>query len=421
MIFLNVFLRLMIMNKKLLIFLSMLCIFFYVDDVKAETNYYTDDGYMFRLVFDDTPLRNFVKRDFAFVYDDKDNRKHTIALFEKNYKNYKIYAGYKLENDLLITIYETREAYQNSTNIKYVVNITPELMVGTSSSIMLPKNYNDNYVVLGDDGKYTIYSGTYWSTSNGSGLDFLNLEAASYTRYNNYNVGWTQESYGGVTLIVDTEGNVQRIVNIFDNYNDLVVEIRDYARTNIFYSSHDIYDKNKNLITPKEEFETRNITSNYSLTCDEENPYIYDLNFNISDLKTNDNVVISYNSNSILLNETLTEQKNSFSIENAKTGNYHIKVYDDSGELIHENSFYIKVDSDVQIDVSDEDININSDDDVSTILNKNNIFLNKALVIVTPLIQIVVTFYNNLPTFLKLALISIFISLLIYLLVRRLT
>lgn len=421
MIFLNVFLRLMIMNKKLLIFLSMLCIFFYVDDVKAETDYYDDEGNLFRLVFDDTPLRNFVKNDFAIVYDDVDNRGYTIALFEKSYKGYIQYSGYKIENDLLITIYETTQNYQNTTNIKYVVNITPEMVTANSSSIMLPKNYIDNYVVKLSTGYYTIYSSEYRNKSSGSGLSNLNLEMASYSSFKNYNIGWTQEPYGGLLLTIDTEGNVQRIFDLNNNYNDLMVEIRDNARKNIFYSSHDIYDENKNLIIQKEEFETRTITSNYSLTCDEDNSYIYDLHFDISNLKANDNVVISYNNNSILLNETLTEEKNSFSIENAKTGNYNIKVYDDSGDLIHENSFYIKVDSDVQIDVSDEDININSDDDVSTILNKNNIFLNKALVIITPLIQIVVTFYNNLPTFLKLALISIFISLLIYLLVRRLT
>lgn len=404
------------MNKKLLIFLSMICIFFYVDDVKAETDYYDDNGNLFRLVFDNTPLRNFVKNDFAIVYDDIVSSK-TAAKFTKTNNGNELVSAYLAENELYITMYETTETYQQNNNIKYVVNIYPDFTGGTAEK---GRYWYYKHVWLNTSKLFT-YKGRSKYTTN-TGLNQIDLVYGNGNKESSYNdKGWTQESYGGLLLAVDKEGNVERIINLTENYNSLMVEVRDNARKNIFYSSTNVYDTNEKILYNKEYFDTRIITSNYSLTCDDENPYIYDLHFDISDLKANDNVVISYNDDSILLNETLTEDKNSFLIENAKTGNYNVKVYDDSGELIHENSFYIKVDSDVQIDVSDEDININSDDDVSTILNKNNIFLNKALVIITPLIQIVVTFYNNLPTFLKLALISIFISLLIYLLVRRLT
>lgn len=406
------------MNKKLLIFLTMLCIFFYVDDVKAETEYYDDEGNPFRLIFDETPLRNFVKNDFALTYNHTNTSNQLLAVISRQDGSYTSWAGYVYTQPLMIQIYETSTEYQNSTNIKYIVNVTPDVTVASSTNYGSRNNFIGNMVTKKNDGYYTI-KGKKYKTSI-AGLNYLIYGKIGDSGDGIIEYGWTQESYGGLLLTVDTEGNVQRIINVHNN-SSLTTEANNNARKNLIYTSTDVYNNGGSVIIPKEEFETRNITSNYSLTCDEENPYIYDLHFNISDLKTNDNVVISYNDNSILLNETLTEQKNSFFIENAKTGNYNIKVYDDSGELIHENSFYIKVDSDVQIDVSNEDININSDDDVSTILNKNNIFLNKALVIVTPLIQIVVTFYNNLPTFLKLALISIFISLLIYLLVRRLT
>lgn len=425
------------MNKKLLIFLSMICIFFYVEDVKAETGYYDDDGNYYTLLFENTPLRTFVTRDFALNYKYRDYTDSTdIAIIEStsNSGTYTYRKGFDKNKELLKVIYQIPDNLKNTYGYQYVMYVYPDYATGNRGAIV-PQILENKKLRRLDSGQHVVYQKQTYLRNHTLVDDVYNMLNYDINNYEG-NISINEITSTGIAptgnaeliIAVKTDGQIEVFSDLVNRTSQkwLYTAMRKSDGTApsnyLIYSSVDVYDSNgENVIIPKEEFEERTITSNYSLTCDEDNPFIYNLHFDISDLKTNDKVVITYNEDSILLNETLTEEKNSFTIENGKTGNYNIKVYDDSGELIHENSFYIKVDSDVQIDVSDEDININSDDDVSTILNKNNIFLNKALVIVTPLIQIVVTFYNNLPTFLKLALISIFISLLIYLLVRRLT
>ena len=342
-----------ILKKKILIniLLITLC-FFTITDVKAETDYYDGNGNLFRLVFDDTPLRYFVKNDFAIVYDDI-VRSKTSAKFTKTNNGNEFVSAYRAEKELYITMYETTESYQQNNNIKYVVNISPDI---TASTIDYGINWLNKTVFLNAQNLFTN-KGRNKKTTN-TGIDQLEKAEIASTESSYQDYGWTQEAYGGLLLAVDKEGNVERIVNLTENYYNLMVEIRDNARKNIFYSSTNVYDKNGKILISKDEFNKRIITSNYSLTCDDENAYIYDLHFDITDLKTNDNVVISYNNDSILLNETLTEQKSIFSIENAKTGNYNVKVYDESSELIHENNFNIEIERNINVDYSlgcDED------------------------------------------------------------------
>lgn len=87
-------------------------------------------------------------------------------------------------------------------------------------------------------------------------------------------------------------------------------------------------------------------------------------------------------------------------------------IYD---ELIPE------INQDIIIDVSDDDINISNDSGVVDLINKNNVFFNKSLGIITPLIAVVSDNYIKLPNFLKLGILVIFVCYLIYLLFRRLT
>lgn len=337
-----------ILKKKILInvLLITLC-FFGITNVKAETDYYDGNGNLFRLVFDDTPLRYFVKNDFAIVYDDL-VRSKAAAKFTKTYNGNELISAYRAENELYITMYETTETYQQNNNIKYVVNIYPDFTGGTAEKAIY---WYEKKVWLNTNKLFT-YKGRSQYTTN-TGIDQIDKVEADYKKESSYmDKGWTQESYGGLLLAVDKEGNVERIINLTENYNSLMVEVRDNARKNIFYSSTNVYNTNEKILYYKEYFDTRIITSNYSLTCDENNPFIYDLHFNISGLKANDKVVITYNDDSIVLNEILTEEKSSFSIENVESGKYNIKVYDESDELIHENEFDIVVDS---ITIEDED------------------------------------------------------------------
>ena len=60
-------------NKKKYIKIFALSLLFMISisfnaEVKAETNYFDENGVMYRLIFDDTSLKNFVKRDFALYY-----------------------------------------------------------------------------------------------------------------------------------------------------------------------------------------------------------------------------------------------------------------------------------------------------------------------------------------------------------------
>jgi hypothetical protein len=342
------------------VLLLSLC-FFGITDVKAETDYYDDEGNLFRLVFDDTPLRNFVKTDFAIVYDDLDYQGKTIARFDSTSQSgtYQYSAGYAIENELIILIFETSEKWQQTRNEKYIVNVLPDY-IGGSNNAVYPCIFFDQVIYKDEDNlnKIRAFAKKYTHTK-GFGTDLLNFRVDSNTSTNLNGVWRTAVDNYGVLLSVDKNGNWQRLTDLYNTNRTLYSEISGNAEKNVIYSSKDIYSyRTKELLISKEEFETRTITSNYSLTCHEENPYIYDLHFDINDLKANEKVVITYNDDSIVINETLTEQKNSFSIENAKTGNYNVKVYDENNELIHENDFEIEIERNINIDYSlgcDED------------------------------------------------------------------
>ncbi|MBQ2407993.1 MAG: hypothetical protein II309_01050 [Bacilli bacterium] len=326
-------------NKLLFIFCF---IFLMIPNVKAETEYYDDEGNPFRLVFDDTSLKTFVKNDFAIVYDDLVDGK-TAAKFTKTNNGNELVSAYDYREELYITIYETTETYQLNNNIKYVVNVHPSATAGTNE-------YGRHWYwkrLMKDTNKQFTYKGQVATTST-KGLNQLNFSKLGSGGSIYVGNGWTQEAYGGLLLAVDKQGNVERIINLFENYNSLMIDLRDNAINNIFYSSTDVYDSNAyKVIIKKEEFLPKRDIPNayYSLGCEENNPFIYNIYFNIENLEINDNVKI-YKEDKLLKDIKYVydpEETEIIMIENAESGYYKIDVVDENNELLYSATFHINV------------------------------------------------------------------------------
>lgn len=322
-------------NKYILLF----ALSFFILGISPVNAYYDDNGNEYRLVFEKTPLRNFVNRDFAITYQNNDYLKETIiAKFIDTSKSgtYTYNKGFDKREDLFVIIYETSQEYQNQYNVKYVAIVEADFIAGNTNAIY-PTIYKNKKLVRDiTTGKHSLYADRYQDRS-GFNPDKLNFNINNSNVLSNLFISnGAYVDSGGLIIKVKTDGEIERINDISNRASHLVTEINNNACKNVIYSSVDIIDRDGNILVEKEEFET-------------------------------------------------------------------------------------KIDSNIQIDVSDEDININSDDDVSTILNKNNIFFNKSLGIITPLIAVVSDNYIKLPNFLKLGILVIFVCYLIYLLFRRLT
>ena len=152
-------------NKKKYIKICALTILFMITisvnaEVKAETNYFDNNGVMYRLIFDDTPLKNFVKRDFALYYDKKDLQNEDIAELTATSKSgtYTYSNGFAKNKNLKMVIFETSESWQQNNNSKYIAIVIPDYIAGNYNSIAptinenvkLSKKTSGKYWFMGD-------------------------------------------------------------------------------------------------------------------------------------------------------------------------------------------------------------------------------------------------------------------------------
>ena len=344
--FLKNSLKQMILNRK---YLLIFALSFFILNISSVNAYYNEDGREFRLVFENTPLRNFVKRDFAITYQYYDNLKETlIAHFTDTSKSgtYTYEKGFDKREELFIVIYETSQEYQNQYNVKYVAIVEADYVAGNTNSIY-PTIYKNKKLVRNlETGKHALYADRYQDRT-GFNPDKLNFDI------NNSNVLKTlftsNGAYvdsGGLIIKVKTDGEIERINDISNRASHLVTEINNNACKNVIYSSVDIIDRDGNILVEKEEFQARKVTSNYSLGCDEKNPFIYNLYFYLTDLKLNEKIKI-YKDNKLIKEEEVKEELTEYitSIYDALSGTYKIEVYDIENNLIHINEFNLKVDS----------------------------------------------------------------------------
>lgn len=335
-----------ILNRK---YLLIFALSFFMLNISSVNAYYNEDGKEFRLVFENTPLRSFVKRDFAITYQFYDNLKETlIAHFTDTSKSgtYTYEKGFDKREDLFVVIYETSQEYQNQYGVKYVAIVEADYVAGNTNAIYPTIYKNKKLVKYLDTGKHALFADRY-QDRNGFDPKKLNFNI------NNSNVlktlftsnGAYMDS-GGLIIKVKTDGEIERVNDIASREPHLVTEINNNACKNVIYSSVDIIDREGNILIEKEEFQSRKVTSNYSLGCDEKNPFIYNLYFYITDLKLNEKIKI-YKDNEIIKTEQVKEELNEYitNIYDAKSGKYKIEIYDIDNNLIHTNEFDLVVDS----------------------------------------------------------------------------
>ena len=361
MIFLKNSLKKMILNKKSLLLFALS---FFILNISTVSAYYDEAGNEYRLVFEDTPLRNFVTRDFAITYQNNDYLKETIiAKFTDTSKSgtYTYNKGFDKREDLFVVIYETSQEYQNQYNVKYIAIVEADYVAGNTNAIY-PTIYKNKKLVRDiTTGKHSLFVDRYQDRS-GFNPDKLNFDI------NNSNVLKTlftsNGAYvdsGGLIIKVKTDGSIERINDIYNRESHLVTEINSNACKNVIYSSVDIIDREGNVLVEKEEFKSRKVTSNYSLTCDDTSAFIYNLNFLITDLEINDKIKI-YKDSKLIKEEVVKAKKDNYYIEitNADSNKYKIEVYDIDNNLIHTNEFNIVVDL----------ISFNEDDDALSLIDK---------------------------------------------------
>lgn len=224
-------------------------------EVKAETNYYDDNGVLYRLVFDDTQLKDFVKRDFALYYNEKDMQNNDIAKLTAVSKSgtYTYSYGFTKEKQLNIMIYETSEEWQQNNNEKYIAIVLADYVAGNYNSVR--PRINENIKGIRDkSGKYYFIMSRY-EYNNGYSIDMLNFNkndssVSHIESINNYGEG------GDTSLLiaVDKEGNITRKNDLWEYNSNLMREILNNTSANLIYSNLDIYDHETNeIVRPKDE------------------------------------------------------------------------------------------------------------------------------------------------------------------------
>lgn len=319
-------------------------------EVRAETNYYDDNGIMYRLVFDDTPLKNFVQRDFALYYNQKDLQNEDIAILTNTSQSgtYTYSMGFAKNKNLNIEIYETSQNWQETKNEKYIAIILPDYIScnkGTpkiNENIKLKKQTNNKYWFFGND----------YKKQGVSGINLLNFNK------NESNVAFREniEYYEGsatadIVIVVNKDGIIKRVSNLWDTNENLINELNKNARSNLIYSSVDVYDNTgTTIIKPKEDFEVRKdiiVKKEIKVNPNESN----EINFKIYNLKKNDKIKFikkdkngNYTENDII-ETTITidlNENQSYLIkdENVKENKiYDIKIYNSKNEIIYNEEY----------------------------------------------------------------------------------
>ena len=318
-------------------------------EVKAETNYFDDNDVMYRLIFDDTNLKNFVQRDFALYYNERDMQNEEIAKLtsENNANRYSL--GFAKNKELKIVIYKTSEEWQQNNNEKYIVSVIPDYSAGSQDTIY--PSINDDIIIKKnkENGNY-YFMGTRWIWYGGFNLNYLNF-SKNINGVNSFREATITNltGNGDLVIIVNKDGTIKRYTDIENNNNSLYQEIQTNAKYNIIYSSIDIYDLGTGqIIRPKDEVRKQiRIEKDIKVNQDESN----EINFKIYNLKKDDKIKIikkdksgNYTENDII-EKTITinlNENQSYLIkdENIKENKiYDIKVYNNKNEEIYSEEY----------------------------------------------------------------------------------
>ena len=382
-------------------------------NVKAETNYFDDNGVMYRLIFDDTQLKDFVKRDFALYYNEKDLQNEDIAKLTATSKSgtYTYSNGFAKNKDLKIIIFETSESWQQNNNQKYIVYVLPDYVSGNYNSV--DTRINDNVIVKrGDTYKYYWFSGDRYYKDREFGLDNLNFNK------NDSNVkmqsGIQLNGINGDTellIIVNKDGTIKRWNDLIEYNENLWEEIIQKARYNLIYSNLDVYnEQGTEIIRPKEDFETRNITYTYEKVKNNE---LYDIEFSVKGLKKGDKIFLgNYDSD----NEKYLQQFNIISnTENpnarfvfndiSKNARIDILIKDEKDNILISES--VNIDIDIFEDLKNGNIN----DFFTYVNNFINNKINKPIKNIMNSFQLL---FNRLDVDLQIGIVIIFLIMIIF-------
>ena len=400
-------------NKRFIFALSFFILInvSFIVNVSAETDHYDENNVMYRLIFDDTQLKDFVNRDFALYYNAKDMQNKDIAKLTSQSGSYNYSIGFAKEKKLNILIYETSKTWQQNRNEKYIAIILPDYYSGTGTSATIHENVK---AVKNDDLGYLFKGDRYIKFI--SNENYLNFNKNEYDRAILYNY---LADYGGdVVLIiaVDKEGNVSRKNNLYDTDKNLYNEIAN-STSNLIYSSVDVYnDEGTEIIKPKEDFEIKkNVEEQIEIVKGEVGKNIkfkynnlkenYLIDIKRKDVETKKNLEWKYNpirpniTFSTIEFEDLTD---SYIFERT--------VYDENKNIIFQKEEIIEFGG-----LFDE---INENSGVNDYFGFIKIFLKKASAIVSPIFEIFNYFFKNLDPFLQLGTFVCFTVLIIYFILR---
>lgn len=320
-------------------------------NVNAETDYYDENGVLYRLIFDDTQLRNFIQRDFALYYNEKDMQNEDIAKLTGTSDNGKntYNLGFAKNKEIKIVIYQTSEQWQQNNNQKYIVSVIPDYSAGSQNTIY--PSINDNVIIKKnrENGNY-YFMATKWIWFGGFNLNYLNF-SKNMNGVNSFRENTITNLTGNedLVIIVNKDGTIERYTDIENKNNSLYQEIQTNAKYNIIYSSIDVYDwDTMQIIRPKDEIRKDIIVKKeIKVNPDESN----EIKFKIFNLKKDDKIKIikkdkdgNYTENDII-ETTITidlGENQSYLIkdENIKENKvYDIKVYDGKNKIIYQEQY----------------------------------------------------------------------------------
>lgn len=379
-------------------------------NVNAETNYYDENNVMYRLIFDDTQLKNFVQRDFALYYNSKDMQNEDIAKLQQTTQSgsYTYSLGFAKNKKLNMVIFEFSEEWQKNNNEKYIAIILPDYIAGNYGAIS-PRIYDDVKITKGSSGDYNFYAQGF--QKSGYGLEMLNFNKneSGVSVYKNGESALPGNST--LNIIIDKSGNIQRVNDMWNKNSTLMNEINTNTNKNIIYSSLDIWNwQLTEIVKPKEDFEERNITYTYEKVKNNE---LYDIEFSVKGLKKGDKIFLgNYDSD----NEKYLQQFNIISnTENpnarfvfndiSKNARIDILIKDEKDNILISES--VNIDIDIFEDLKNGNIN----DFFTYVKNFINNKINKPIKNIMNSFQLL---FNRLDVDLQIGIVIIFLIMIIF-------
>ena len=332
-------------------------------EVKAETNYYDESGVMYRLIFDDTQLKNFVQRDFALYYNEKDMQNEDIAKLTNNSGEYNIDLGFAKNKDLKIVIFETSKLWQQSNEEKYIVSVIPDYIA--SNGGYYPTINKEVIFKKSTENKYYFFSGSKYIWFGGFNINYLNFSKniSNVSFYTNMSIS-ELTGINDLVIIVNKDGTIQRKTDLERSNYNLYKEIQDNAKYNLVYSNIDVYDSNTmEIVRPKDEIKKDIIVKKeIKVNADESN----EINFKVFNLKKNDKIeIIKKKENGEYTEQDIITKTIAFDLgenqsylvkdENIRENKiYDIKVYDSKSEIIYSEEYKHNLKSYILEDTTEE-------------------------------------------------------------------